>query len=63
MDYDATFPNPATGVTGLVYRSSLPCGGYAAKLRDDDSGEMVPGSTHGLSFDAACALARKWAGV
>jgi hypothetical protein len=63
MQYDATFTNEKTMVTGLVYKSGNPCGGYAAQLRDDDSGEHLPFSTHGVSFERACELARKWAGV
>jgi hypothetical protein len=48
-EYYYTCHNDEDNVTGLVYTSNVGKGGYAAALRDDDSGKLV-GSYHGYPF-------------
>lgn len=52
-----TFHDDETNMTSFVVESFL--GGYAVSLRDDDSGEFVSESTHGIkSIDDAVAFAK-----
>ena len=52
------FTNPSDAMTAFVIESYL--GGYGVSLRDDDSGEFVGLSFHGIkSLDAAIAKAQE----
>jgi hypothetical protein len=49
-EYYYTCHNDDDNMTGIVYASNIGGkGGYAAALRDDDSGKLV-GSYHGYPF-------------
>ena len=52
-----TFHNDELAMTSFVVESFL--GGYGVSLRDDDSGEFVSESKHGIkSIDAAVVYAK-----
>lgn len=52
-----SFTNSDTGMTAFVVESAR--GGYGVSLRDDDAGEFVGFSTHGIKeLDAAIATAK-----
>lgn len=56
--YLATFEGE-DGMTALVYVDGNKAGCFAAAVRDDDSGQILPTTFHGYAnFDAACAMAR-----
>lgn len=58
MNYLATFHDDDTNMTALVYESDR--GGYAVALRDDDSEQIVPCTTHGIkTLEAAIAKAKE----
>lgn len=52
-----SFTNAETGMTAFVVESAR--GGYGVSLRDDDAGEFVGFSTHGIKeLEVAIAKAR-----
>lgn len=55
----AQFTNEDDAMTAFVVESNHSAGGFAVSIRDDDSGEFLPMSFHGIqSYDAAIAKAR-----
>jgi len=54
----ATYTDTRDNLTAFVFESNLKCGGYGVSLRDNDSGEFVPGSIHGLTLEEAKYKAR-----
>ena len=57
------FTNAADGVTAMVFVSNHKAGGFGVSLRDDDAGEFVGVSHHGLTLEAAIAKAQAIAGL
>jgi hypothetical protein len=51
-----TFSNAADGLTAFVFVSAF--AGFGVSLRDDDEGEFVNTSIHGLTEDEAIAKAK-----
>lgn len=64
-DYLAVYRNDEDDVAGVVFKSGRKGGGFACALRDEEVGQIVPGSPrHGFAtFDAAAAEAKRMANV